>query len=172
MKRALSLIALIGAVVAANALTNTFGVVTILGLTATAGTWVAGFAFLARDGLHEWGGRRWVIAGVLFGAVISALLSPMLALASATAFLVSELADYVVYSPLRESGWARASIVSNIVGSIVDTVLFLWIAGFPLDGTLTQVVVKVGTTTAVVLGVRLALLRKSVRVGSRGGRNA
>ena len=170
MKRILSLAALVGAVVAANALTNSLGLVTWLGLTATAGTWVAGFAFLARDGLHEWGGRRWVLAGILIGAVLSALLSPMLALASAVAFTVSELADYAVYSPLRRSGWARASIASNVVGSVVDTVLFLWIAGFPLDGTLTQVVVKVGTTTAVVLGVRLALLRKPVRASS-GGRD-
>ena len=53
------LLALVGVVVAANVLTNTLGLVSLLGLTATAGTWVAGLSLLARDGLQEVAGRRW-----------------------------------------------------------------------------------------------------------------
>ena len=148
-------------VIAANWATSQLGLVTWLGLTATAGTWLAGFAFVARDYLQEDGGKRWVVAAILIGAAISALFSPALALASGVAFLVSEFADFAVYTPLRDSGRTRAAIASNVVGAVVDTVLFLWIAGFPLSGTATQVLVKVGTTTVFVLAVR-ALSPKAV----------
>jgi uncharacterized PurR-regulated membrane protein YhhQ (DUF165 family) len=159
-------------IVGANLLTAHYGLVAWLGLTATAGTWVAGFAFVARDHLHESGGPRWVAPAIVAGALISAAFSPALALASGVAFLFSELADWSVYAPLRKQGRTRAALASNVVGAVVDTFLFLWIAGFPLDGAATQVLVKVGTTTAFVLGVRLALRSQSVRQFTGGGRHA
>ena len=167
-RTALALAAFVGVVVLTNWITATLGLVTWLGLTATAGTWFAGFAFVARDYLQEAGGKRWTVVAILAGAAISAAFSPALALASGVVFLVSELADFAVYTPLRKSGRTRAALASNIVGSVVDTVLFLWLAGFPLSGTPTQVLVKVGTTTAFVLGVRLALSRQSVRAAGGG----
>ncbi len=164
------LLALVGVVLAANFATTQLGLVTWLGLTATAGTWLAGLAFVARDALHEAGGRWWVLAGIGAGATLSAALSPQLAIASCVAFTVAELADYAVYAPLRRRGRTRAALASNMVGSIVDTVLFLLLAGFPLSGTATQVAVKVGTTSAVVIGgACLALLRQPLHPRSRRG---
>lgn len=171
-QRTLSLaIAFVGVILAANALTSAFGVVTVIGLTATAGTWVAGLGFVFRDWLQEVGGRRWVAGTILVGAVVSATISPAIAIASGAAFLVSELADWAVYSPLRQRRPLTAALVSNTVGAALDTVVFLALAGFPLDGTLTQIVVKVGTTTLVVLGVRHALSRQSLHA-TGGGRHA
>ena len=43
--------------------------------------------------------------------------------------------------------------------------LFLTLAGFPLGGMGTQVLVKIAATTAVVMGVRLAVLRQPHRAG-------
>lgn len=149
----LAFAAFIFVIVGANLLTQHFGLVTWLGLTATAGTWVAGFAFVARDYLQDSAGKRWVVTAIILGAVVSAWFSPQLALASGAAFLLSELADFAIYTPLRESGRTRAAIASNVVGSVVDTVLFLWIAGFPMSGAVTQVLIKVGGTTLFVLGV-------------------
>ena len=171
-RRLLHLAAFVGVIVAANLLTAHLGVVTWLGLAATAGTWLAGFGFVARDALHESGGIRWVAVAILLGVVVSVAFSPRLALASGVAFAVSELADWGIYSRLRESGRTRAALASNVVGSVVDTLLFLWLAGFPLDGTPTQVLIKVGTTTAFVLGVRLALRRQPVQQRTSGGRHA
>ena len=162
-----SFLVFVGVVVAANWLTNQFGMVTVFGLTATAGTWLAGFGFVARDALHEKAGRRWVLAAIAVGAVLSAVLSPRLAVASAAAFAVSELADWAVYSPLRRRGRVAAAIASNAVGAVVDTLLFLALAGFPLSGTLTQVVIKVGVTTLFVAGVSVAVSRKPLH--SAGG---
>ena len=159
-------------VIAANAATNTLGLVHWLGLTATAGTWIAGFALVARDSIHDTLGRRWIAAAILAGAAISATFSPALALASAVAFAASESADWAIYAPLRRRGRTAAALASNAVGAVVDSVLFLAIAGFPLSAAWTQTVVKIGTTSLLVIGVSLiALLRQPVRVVS-GGRNA
>lgn len=156
--------AFVAVVIAANAATSHLGLVHWLGLTATAGTWVAGFAFVARDYLHESGGKWWVLGCILAGASISAAMSPMVALASAVAFTLAEFADYAVYAPLRRRGYVRAAIASNVVGSVVDTLLFLVIAGFPMSGAGTQVFLKVALTTVFVIGVaRLAVSRKPMQ---------
>jgi len=165
------LVVFVGIVVASNAATNTLGVVAWLGITATVGTWLAGLSFVARDALHESAGHRWVLSAIVVGAVVSAILSPTLALASGVAFLVSEAADWLIYAPLRARGLIRAALASNAVGAVVDSALFLLLAGFPLALLPTQVLVKVAASTVVVLGVRLALPRQSVHTAG-GGRHA
>ena len=55
------------------------------------------------------------------------------ALASAAAFLFSEFADLAVYTPLERSRWLTAVAVSNVVGLIADSALFLWLAFGSLD---------------------------------------
>lgn len=157
---------LLAVVIAANAATDSLGLVHWLGLTATAGTWLAGLAFVARDSLHDSGGVRAVLAVIALGAVLSAALSPRLALASAVAFAIAELADLAIYSPLRRRSRTGAALASNVVGSVVDTVVFLALAGFPLTGAPAQVVVKVAVTSLFVVGGRLALLRHPQRAQS------
>ena len=168
-----SLAAFVTVVVAANLTTSALGVVAWLGIAATAGTWLAGFAFVARDSVHDALGVRWVVVCILAGALVSAAFSPSLALASAVAFLLSETADLVVYTPLRQRGYLRASLTSNATGSVVDSALFLTLAGFPLSLLWGQVAIKLATTTAFVLavqGVRRAVLRQPN--GGGGGRHA
>lgn len=153
--------------VAANVLTSEFGMVPVgFGLVTTAGTFAAGLVLLVRDGLQDVAGRRWVAAAIAVGAGLSAWLAgPALALASGVAFAVSELADAAVYTPLRRRGWARAAAASGVVGSVVDTALFLWLAGFSWSAAPGQLVVKVAVTfaaVAVVVVVR-AVLRNRLR---------
>lgn len=128
-----ALTAYILAIVAANWLTTRYGLVhTAPGLVTTAGTYAAGAALLLRDAVQDTLGWRWVIAGIATGAVLTAVTSPALALASATAFLLAELLDTAVYTPLRDRGWARAALASGLVGAVVDTYAFLALAGFPI----------------------------------------
>lgn len=123
----------IAAILAANWLTNRYGFVSVVGVGMTAGTIAAGVALGARDALQDTAGRLAVLAAILVGAALSWWLStPVLALASGAAFLVSEAADMAVYTPLRRRGWARAVVASNVVGGIVDTLVFLTLAGFPV----------------------------------------
>lgn len=141
----------VGCVLAANYATNRWGLITIAGITATAGTLAAGLTFGVRDALHEAGGRRWTVAAILIGAGLSWLLAPSLAVASAVAFLLSELLDLAVYTPLRERQWGTAVVASNLAGSIADSVVFLWLAGFPIaDALAGQVTLKMATTIIAI----------------------
>ena len=153
--------------VAANVLTNEFGMVPVgFGLVTTAGTFAAGLVLLVWDGLQDAAGRWWVLAAIAVGAGLSAWLGgPALALASGVAFAVSELADAAVYTPLRRKGWARAATASGVVGSVVDSLMFLWLAGFPMSALPGQLLVKIGVTVAVVglVVVARAVLRYRVR---------
>jgi queuosine precursor transporter len=136
-------------VVTANWVTNEYGM--FHGLFA-AGTFAAGMTFLVRDWLQEAGGRWFVLAAILLGAGLSAWWStPTLALASGVAFLVSETSDFLVYTPLRRRTRVGAMLASNTVGAIVDSLLFLTLAGFPIASWGVQAVVKVAVTIPFVL---------------------
>ena len=116
-------------IVGANVAITTIGMVPVgFGYMAPAGVYLAGLALALRDGLQESGGRRWVVGGVVAGALLSALMSPALALASGIAFLLSELLDMAVYTPLQHRGRPIAVLASGTVGALLDSVLFLWIA--------------------------------------------
>lgn len=73
--------------------------------------------------------RRVVYAGFALAVLLSALLAtPRIALASGTAFLVAQLLDVRVFDRLRERAWWMPPLVSSLLGSAVDTVLFFAIA--------------------------------------------
>jgi len=99
------------------------------GLLATSGTLMIGLSFTFRDLTQETLGRWWTLGGIVIGAVLSVLTSsPQVALASGLTLLVSETADFAVYSPLRKRHWLGAVFASNVVGLLIDTFLFLTLA--------------------------------------------
>ncbi len=118
---------------AANWAISRFGAVPVgFGLMAPAGVYFAGLAFTLRDLTQESLGRRWTVVAILAGAVLSAVVSPTFALASGTAFLFSELADFAVYTPLRAPlAWSRAGVQHCGTGGGFGVVPLagLWIAG-------------------------------------------
>jgi hypothetical protein len=95
------------------------------GLMAPSGVLLIGAALALRDALHETV-PRWVVACLIAGgAGLSLAFSPpALAVASAVAFLLSELADFGVYDRLRKRGLALAVMASGVVGAVLDSVLF------------------------------------------------
>lgn len=123
-------------VIAANWLTSTYGFVGVgFGLSATAGTFAAGFALAARDATQDAFGKALMLGVLAIAAMVSYLVAdPFIATASVVAFVVAELLDFVVYTPIRHRSklgdrrWATAVVASSIVGAIADTVLFLAIA--------------------------------------------
>lgn len=160
-------------IVAANVLTERFGLVPVgFGLVTTAGTYAAAWVIVSRNFAQDAIGRVGVIALMVVGAALSWwLASPALAVASLTAFALSETADMLIYTPLRRRGRSRAVAVASIVGGVIDTFVFLAIAGFPIaQAAPGQLVVKVGMAllAALVLrGVR-AVSRQPVRAEGRG----
>lgn len=140
-------------VIAANVAIGLFGMVPVgFGLLAPAGVYFAGLAFTLRDGLQHYGDRRWVLAAIVLGAIISAFLSAQqLALASGIAFLCSELLDYAIYTPLSKRSWVAAVALSNTAGLVLDSVLFLYLAFGSLDFVTGQIVGKGWMTLAAVV---------------------
>jgi len=156
----------VATVFVANWSVTTFGLVPVgFGLVAPAGVYFAGLGFTLRDLLHDVGGRRWVIGAIVVGALLSAGISGggRVAVASGVAFLLSEAADLLIYQPLRRRGWLRAVAASNVVGLVVDSVLFLSIAFGSLSFAKGQIVGKAWMTLVAVMilwGVRRALSQR------------
>jgi queuosine precursor transporter len=136
----------------ANWLVAHYGVVPVgFGLVAPAGVYVVGVAFTLRDTVQRTLGRLAAVLAVLIGAAASYLIEPRFAVASGVAFLVSELADLAVYTPLERRSWLAAVVASNTVGLLIDSWLFLTIAFGSLEFFAGQVVGKAWMTLAAVL---------------------
>jgi hypothetical protein len=147
----------LAAIIAANVLTEHFGLVPVgFGLVTTAGTYAAAWVILSRNFTQDIIGRLGVIVLMVAGAALSWLLaSPALALASLTAFALSETADMAIYTPLRKRGRSRAVAVASTIGAVIDTFVFLWIAGFPIaQAAPGQLIVKIGMALLAALMLR------------------
>jgi queuosine precursor transporter len=135
------------------------------GLLAPSGVLVVGLAFVLRDLVQRRLGKGWTLVAIALGAVLSAALAPpSLVLASGGAFAVSELADFVIYTPLQRRGLVLAVLVSSLVGLLVDSVLFLQLAFGSLDFLAGQVVGK-AWMVMVSLPVVSWLRRRDERLG-------
>jgi len=142
----------IATILAANWAVTHIGIVPVgFGLEAPAAVYFVGLAFTFRDLVHEAWGARGALVAILIGSALSALIDPTFALASGAAFLVSELADLAVYAPLRTKHWLGAVALSNTVGLIVDSTLFLWLAFGSLQLLDGQVVGKFWMTVLTVV---------------------
>jgi uncharacterized PurR-regulated membrane protein YhhQ (DUF165 family) len=168
----LPLVGYVATIFAANWAISTFGAVPVgFGLLAPAGVYFAGLAFTLRDLTQETLGRWWTVGAIVLGAALSALVSPQFAVASGAAFLLSELADFLVYTPLRERNLPAAVAASNIVGLVIDSVLFLSLAFGSLEFLPGQVVGKLWMTVLAVLLIG-ALRRRNVWPASAVQRTA
>lgn len=161
-------VAFIATVVLANILSSRYGMVGVgFGLMASAGTYAAGAALGLRDAVQEGFGRWGMLAVILIGSALSFVLAdPLIATASLVAFSASELADAAIYTPLRDRGWVKAVLASNIVGAVVDTYIFLSIAPFgpvTFDSMKGQLVGKILWATLVPLLLILAVRKLAER---------
>ena len=99
------------------------------GLLAPSGVLMIGLALVLRDLIQRRLGIKIAVAGILAGALLSALFAPpSLIIASTTAFLLSESADLLVYTPLQKKGLVLAVAASSIIGLIIDSLIFLYLA--------------------------------------------
>jgi uncharacterized PurR-regulated membrane protein YhhQ (DUF165 family) len=113
------------------------------GIMAPSGVLMVGAALVLRDLVQRRLGVEFGIGAIAVGAAISAgLAPPALVLASATAFLLSEFADFAIYTPLARRRLVIAVVASSIAGLIVDSIVFLWLAFGSLEFLLGQIVGK------------------------------
>ncbi|HMF66117.1 MAG TPA: VUT family protein [Phyllobacterium sp.] len=136
------------------------------GLAAPSGVLMIGAALVLRDVVHERLGALTAFAAILAGAMLSLLFGPpSLAIASALAFATSELADMAVYTPLRERRLYAAVLLSGLVGAVVDSAVFLWLAFGSLDYMAGQVLGKLWMTIAALPVLFALRARKAERIG-------
>ena len=134
-------------------------------LMAPSGVLMIGIALVLRDLVQRRLGFWFSVAAILIGTVISAMIAPVsLVVASASAFLLSELADLAVYTPLARRRMVTAVILSSMAGLVVDSIIFLWLAFGSLDYLAGQVV---GKAWMVLLSIPFVVLlrRRDEKIG-------
>ncbi len=135
------------------------------GIMAPSGVLMIGAALVLRDLVQRRLGVEFGIGAIVAGAAISAGLAPAsLVIASATAFLLSEAADFAIYTPLARRRLVLAVVASSMAGLVVDSLVFLWLAFGSLDFLLGQIL---GKTWMVLLAIPLVayLRRRDERLG-------
>jgi queuosine precursor transporter len=135
------------------------------GIMAPSGVLMVGAALVLRDLVQRRLGVEFGIGAIVVGAMISAGLAPAsLVLASAAAFLLSEFADFAVYTPLAQRRLVAAVVASSVAGLVVDSIVFLWLAFGSMEFLLGQIV---GKAWMVLLAVPFVafLRRRDERLG-------
>lgn len=164
----------VASIYTANWLISTYGLVHVLfglfNLSAPAGVFAAGACLTLRNIVQDKLGRRVVVAAIVIGALLSWVWAdPHIALASGVTFLVAEACDMAVYTPMRaRGGWTRAVLAGNLVGVVVDSFLFLYLAGLLTQANFVgQLVGKYLWATLLVVGAVTVYRAVRRRVSSR-----
>jgi len=117
-----------------------------------------GFIFVARDFAQREIGH-WVIPAMLVGGALSWWMAdPFIAVASVSAFLISEMADWAVYTWTKKP-FAQRVLLSSLVGTPLDSAVFLAIIGHL---SITAVVVMTAAKMLGALVVWWMLQRRAV----------
>jgi queuosine precursor transporter len=90
---------------------------------------IVGFILILRDLAQREVGHYVLIAMLAAGVITYFMVDPFIALASVSAFLVSETADWIVYTVTRRPLRDRI-LASSAVSSPLDSVVFLGLIGF------------------------------------------
>lgn len=135
------------------------------GIAAPSGVLMIGLALVLRDIIQRRLGPGWALGAIVAGAVLSGMVAPpALVFASAFAFFLSEGADMAVYTPLQKKRLMLAVVLSSIVGLLVDSVIFLYLAFGSLDFLSGQIVGKFWMVL-LALPVIHWLRRRDERIG-------
>jgi uncharacterized PurR-regulated membrane protein YhhQ (DUF165 family) len=135
------------------------------GIMAPSGVLMIGAALVLRDLVQRRLGVEFGIGAIIAGAAISAAIAPRsLVIASAAAFLISEFADFAVYTPLARRRLLLAVVASSLAGLVVDSIVFLWLAFGSLDFLVGQIVGKLWMVLLAVPFVAY-LRRRDERLG-------
>ena len=115
----------------------------LLGDWLTWGALTYPFVFLVTDITNRFYGLTAARKVVLFGFIIGIfcsivgtqlegefgpLITFRIALGSATAFLLSQFLDISIFNSLRKEKWWKAPLISSVIGSLLDTMIFFFIA--------------------------------------------
>lgn len=92
-------------------------------------TLLVGAVFVLRDYAQRELGHKVLLATLVAGIITWYMVDPFLALASLTAFAISETADWAIYSFTKRPLQSRI-LVSSLISVPLDTIAFLSLSGF------------------------------------------
>ena len=90
---------------------------------------VVGFVFVLRDYAQREIGHSVLAATAVGGVITWFMVDPVIAVASITAFILSESADWGVYSFLRRP-LSQRILISSLIAIPLDTLAFQYLAGY------------------------------------------
>jgi uncharacterized PurR-regulated membrane protein YhhQ (DUF165 family) len=135
------------------------------GIMAPSGVLMVGAALVLRDLVQRRLGAAFGLGAIAVGAAISWALAPAaLVIASTAAFLPSEFADFAVYTPLSRRRLVLAVLASSVVGIVVDSLTFLWLAFGSLEFLEGQVLGKLWMVL-IAMPLIAYLRRRDERLG-------
>jgi uncharacterized PurR-regulated membrane protein YhhQ (DUF165 family) len=135
------------------------------GIMAPSGVLMVGAALVLRDLVQRRLGAAFGLGAIAVGAAISWALAPAaLVIASTAAFLLSEFADFAVYTPLSRRRLVLAVLASSVVGLVVDSLAFLWLAFGSLEFLEGQVLGKLWMVL-IAMPLIAYLRRRDERLG-------
>ena len=134
------------------------------GLAAPSGVLAVGAALVFRDLVQRRLGLAWSLGAIVVAAVLSWLISPpALVVASVAAFIFSETADTLVFTPLQKRGLVKAVFASGLVSIVIDSVIFLYLAFGSLDFLGGQIIGKLWAILVALPLIHLLRLRDQRR---------
>lgn len=105
-------------------------------LVAPAGVFCIGVVLVLRDWIQQIAGLAWSLGLVVVGAGASYVVGvaagwttlQQIAVASLIAFVVSEVVEAVVFTPIGNRSLTTGVLASGFVGNAIDSFLFIWLA--------------------------------------------
>lgn len=141
----------LGSILIANWLVIQFGIIKFAGLTFPAGAAAIGLTFSARDLVQRrWGKWRcWI--WMLIASLITLIFNTQIAVASMSAFLISEATDWIIFT-LTKGNIGKRIFYSNLLGIPLDSIVFVGIAfGFLWSVIIGQAIIKFAFSLLVIL---------------------
>lgn len=129
---------------------------------------LVGLVFIARDFAQRAIGHYIAFAMMLALALTLKLAGPALALASGAAFLISEIADWAVYTFARRP-FSERVLISTLIAAPIDTFAFLYGASFSSVG---DEALSIGNAFSWIAGKFLAAIIIFVIIRQRERRAA
>ena len=112
-------------------------------------TVIVGVVFVLRDYAQRVVGHRILLATLVAGIITWYMTNPALALASLTAFFISETADWAVFSFTGRPLQSRI-LISSLISVPLDTVAFLYLSGYLTPVSMTTEMLSKALGVAIV----------------------
>jgi len=135
---------------------------------------LVGISMVSRDYLHD----AWHLRGnfitrmgsmIALAGIVAVIFNPSagrIAIASATALVVSALAETVVFHRLRNRVWLLRSNGSNVPGALIDTIVFTSVA-FGVSWEIVAVMLTQGTVKIVGGALWSVLFKHTINPDAR-----